>query len=40
MMYSYAAMKAVEDKEETKAEQRGEKNDKGTKRADSTKPKE
>ena len=46
MMYSYAAMKAAEEKVEEKAEtktksdkdtkRRGEKNDKGRERADST----
>ena len=49
MMYSYAAMKAAEDKVEEKAakeakdnktKQRGKKNDKGTERADSTVTKE
>lgn len=52
MMYSYAAMKAAEDKEETKTKaakddskqvktkRRGKKNDEGTERADSTESKE
>ena len=52
MMYSYAAMKAAEDKEETKTKdakddskqvktkQRGKKNDKGTERSDRTITKE
>ena len=51
MMYSYAAMKAAEDKEETKTkadkdtkqsktQRRGKNNDKGTERADSTITKE
>lgn len=48
MMYSYTAMKAAEDKEETKTKadkdtkqsRRGNKNDKGTERADSTITKE
>lgn len=47
MMYSYAAMKAAEDKEEAKddskqvkTKRRGTNNDKGTERADSTITKE